>query len=150
MVYAQGRMGGPGGSSGAISEEMVTTLMDLDKNGDGKLTKDEAPERLQGLFDRGDINNDGSLNRDELTKMAQAQSSSGGTGGQSQRMEGRGGRGGFPRVDQLFAALDANSDGVLSPEEVRNAPAALLRLDRNGDGALTADEIRQIPTGTAR
>jgi Ca2+-binding EF-hand superfamily protein len=143
-------MGGPGGSSGAISEEMVKTLMDFDKDGDGKLTKAEVPERMQGLFDRGDLNKDGSLTRDELTKMARVQSSSSGPGGQGQRMEGRGGRGGFQRGDQLFATLDANSDGVLSPEEIRNAPAALLRLDRNRDGALTADEIRQIPTGTAR
>ena len=113
--------------------------MDFDKDGDGKLTKAGVPERMQGLFDRGDLNKDGSLTRDELTKMAQAQ-----------WMEGRGGRGGFQRGNQLFAIFDANSDGVLSPEEIKNAPAALLRLHRNLDGALMADEIRQIPTGTAR
>jgi len=61
-----------------------------------------------------------------------------------------GGTGGFQRGDQLFAALDANSDGVLSPGEIRNATAARLRLDRNRDGALAADEIRTIPTGAAR
>ena len=142
LVWSQG----PGSSSGAISADMVKTLMDFDKDGDGKLTKAEVPERMQGLFERGDLNKDGSLTKEELTRMAQAQapSSTGGPGG-------RGGRGGFgPRGDQLLTALDANSDGVLSPEEVRNAPAALLRLDRNGDGSLMADEIRPISPGNAR
>ena len=31
-------------------------------------------------------------------------------------------------------ALDADGDGQLSPEEIKNAPEALKRLDRNGDG----------------
>ena len=146
---------GPGVSSGANSEEMVNTLMDLDKNGDGKLAKDEVPERMQGLFERGDGNKDGVLTKEEVTKLVQAQSSAGGPGGEGRRMDGRGRRGGFgrqggfPRGDQVFTALDANSDGVLSPDEVRNAPSALLRLDGNGDGALTTEEIRSSPTGTA-
>jgi Ca2+-binding EF-hand superfamily protein len=109
-------MGGPG-AGGAISEEMVKTLMDFDKDGDGKLTKAEVPERMQGLFERGDLNQDGSLTKEELTKMAQAQapSSTGGPGGRGGR-GGFGQQGGFPRGDQLLAALDANSDGVLSTE----------------------------------
>ena len=45
----------------------------------------------------------------------------------------------------LMEALDTNHDGVLSAEEIANAPASLKKLDKNGDGKLTPDELR--PTG---
>jgi HlyD family secretion protein len=38
----------------------------LDKNKDGKLTVDELPERMQGMFDRLDADHDGSISRKEL------------------------------------------------------------------------------------
>jgi len=40
----------------------------------------------------------------------------------------------------LVTALDANHDGVISADEIANAPAALKTLDANSDGQLTADE----------
>ena len=49
---------------------MVKTLMAFDKNGDGKLTRDEVPERMQGLFDRADIDKDGVLTADEIGNVA--------------------------------------------------------------------------------
>ena len=36
-------------------------------------------------------------------------------------------------------ALDANHDGVISADEIANAPAVLKTLDKNGDGQLTFD-----------
>ncbi len=47
-----------------------------------------------------------------------------------------------PRMDVVFAALDADGDGELSGGEIKRAPAALAKLDRNGDGKLTEDEVR--------
>src|SRR5712671_8180449 len=41
----------------------------------------------------------------------------------------------------LFAALDANHDGVIDQTEIANASAALRTLDKNGDGKLTPDEL---------
>ncbi|MGO9269024.1 MAG: hypothetical protein ACLQOO_01990 [Terriglobia bacterium] len=58
------------------SGEMVKTLMAFDRNGDGKLSRDELPQRLQGLFDRGDTNHDGFLTPAEIRKLAGAQGSS--------------------------------------------------------------------------
>lgn len=42
----------------------------------------------------------------------------------------------------LMEALDTNHDGILSADEIKNAPAALRKLDRNHDGKLTPDELR--------
>lgn len=46
----------------------------LDKNGDGKITKDEAPERLQQNFAFVDTNKDGVLTASEVGIIAQAMS----------------------------------------------------------------------------
>ncbi len=55
-----------------------------------------------------------------------------------------GGQFGQPSPPWL-AIFDADSDGELSPVEIKNATAALLKLDRNRDGRLTVDEV--VPNG---
>jgi collagen type III alpha len=44
-------------------------LASIDKNGDGKIGKDEAPERLKENFDRVDANGDGQLDGEELMRV---------------------------------------------------------------------------------
>jgi len=141
------------------NEEVVNSLMSFDENKDGKLSKKELPERMQGIFARADADHDGFLTRDELTKMAAAQSAAGnneqgpGQGEHDDHRErgaGRGGRGsggpggagGLMRMMPLLAVLDANSDGTIIADEISNAPVALKTLDKNGDGQLTEDEFR--------
>ncbi len=41
----------------------------MDANGDGKLQKDELPERMQSMFDRLDTNGDGALDGEEIQAM---------------------------------------------------------------------------------
>lgn len=59
---------------------------------------------------------------------------------------GAGGQGGVPGggrpVSPIIEALDVNHDGVISVDELKNAPASLLTLDKNKDGKLTEDEYR--------
>ena len=43
--------------------------MEADANGDGKLSKDEAPEALRQRFDRMDRNSDGFIDQNELQQM---------------------------------------------------------------------------------
>lgn len=70
-----GREGrGPEGAGGPNPDELVKQLLEFDKNGDGQLQKAEVPERMLGLFERGDANKDGVLSKDELRKLAEAQS----------------------------------------------------------------------------
>ena len=80
-----GRGAAPGGPTAA---ELVERMMAFDKNGDGKLGRDELPERMQGLMDRADLNKDGTIDKDELSKLAQQQAARGGGPG-----DGRGGPG---------------------------------------------------------
>ncbi len=48
----------------------------------------------------------------------------------------------------ILAALDANTNRVISAEELANAPTALKTLDKNGDGMLSSDELMpQRPGG---
>src|SRR5262245_41645301 len=54
-------------------DELADLLMSFDKNKDGRLTKAEVPERLQGVFARADENKDNVLTPDEIKKAAAAQ-----------------------------------------------------------------------------
>lgn len=130
------------------ADEMVKTWMAFDKNGDGKLTKDEVPERMQGVFDRADANHDGVLTTDEIRQLAQAQAAPGGNRGG--REGGRGEGMSFMRIDPILAALDADGDGIISAVELSNAATSLKQLDKNGDGQLTEDEVRINMPGRGR
>lgn len=69
----------------------------------------------------------------------------GGPGGRGPRNGGGGGQGGGPGgppPNPLIEALDIDRDHVLSADELKNAPAALLGLDKNSDGKLTEEEFR--------
>lgn len=130
-----------GGEHGPSTNDMVKMLMAFDKNGDGKLQRDEVPERLHGLFDRGDTDRDGVLTLDEIHKLARAEQASRpkeseGSPEQQKRTEKM-----IMRVVPVLAALDADHNGEISEAEIRNAPAALRTLDKNGDGKLTDDEL---------
>ena len=72
---------------------------ELDKNGDGKIQKDEFPERMQRIFDRLDTNGDGVIDKEELEAFGAGRGGDrggrGGRGGGAGGGEGgRGGRGG--------------------------------------------------------
>ena len=151
---------GPGGRGGrdepgetppTSPDELTATLMGFDRNNDGKLTRAEVPERLQGLFDRVDADKDNTLTADELKKSAASMTNPSADGrGEGREGEGRRGRGpGGPMGrDPLVAALDADHDGSISAAEMSAATGVLRSLDANGDGRLTPDEIR--PSGRGR
>ena len=109
----------------------------LDRNGDGKISKDEIPEGGRGFLERLDANKDGEITKEEFKAGAAKLR----PGDSLPRPGGPGGDG------ALFRALDANGDGRISAEEMSRAPEALKKLDRNGDGAITRDELGGPPPG---
>ena len=117
---------------------MVAAFLVYDKNGDGELTADELPARMQGLIARGDKNHDGKLSAEEIRALAEAQTA---PAGPPQQGPPRGNP--MFTMDPLLNALDTNHDGVISADEIRNATISLKTLDANGDGQITADEMRQ-------
>lgn len=58
----------------------------MDKDGDGKLSGDEIPERMKGMVDRVDTDKDGAISREEWDKAMQG----GRRGGQGGQRPGRG------------------------------------------------------------
>lgn len=50
--------------------DVVGRILSFDKNKDGKIGKDELPERMQDLVVKGDVNSDGALDEGEITKLA--------------------------------------------------------------------------------
>jgi hypothetical protein len=76
-VREPGQRGRRGERGGGMRER----LAQADTNGDGKLQKSEAPERMQRFFDRLDANGDGELDESEMENMG------------NRRRGNRGGRG---------------------------------------------------------
>ncbi len=147
--------GGPAGrgSGGGDPAQFIERLKQADTDGDGKISKEEAPERLQAAFDRIDEDTDGFLGADELRKMAEQRGRGGrrGAGTSPDGATGPGGAGpggpgggfGPPEgfVDRLFE-LDANGDGNLTREELGKM-AEQVGGRRGGDRPSDAPEQGQ-------
>ena len=120
--------GGPGGGrgrGGLTVDQIVDRIMSFDKNKDGKITKDELPERLQNLIEKGDTNKDGALDKDEIKALATKLQTEGfggfGRGGFG-GFGGFGGPGGF-RPGAERALNDLN----LSDQKKKDAAQALVK-----------------------
>lgn len=59
---------------------LLERLLSADKDGDGKLSKEEAPERLSQRFDKIDRNSDGFIDREELTVLTERMAKKGDEG----------------------------------------------------------------------
>ncbi len=136
--------GAPGRGPGAFNLEEM--LKRIDKDGDRKISKEEAPDRMRDNFDRIDANSDGFIEPRELLKMAEMMQ-----GNPPRPGEGSRPAEGTPRPDMRpevrpdfppFARIfDKDQNGELSTEEIAGAAEALKKLDANGDGKLTGAEL---------
>jgi hypothetical protein len=109
------------GHRGAFMERLKAA----DTNGDGMLSKTEAASlpRIAANFDAIDANHDGQVTLDELHAF----------------MKARHGQAG----QRMFKSADANGDGKVSREEfLAQAAARFDKLDANKDGVLTPDELK--------
>ncbi len=112
----------------------------LDKNKDGFIDKEEAPERLKEHFDKLDTNKDGKISREEFKQsMSLLQQFRGGSGGKP-----RPGQGGAGKGEALFERLDKNKDGYLTKEELpEKLKEHFDKMDANKDGKISKEEFQQ-------
>jgi hypothetical protein len=96
-----GGLAGLRGARGVNSVDVVERFLAFDKNQDGKVTIDELPERLQDQIAKGDANKDGSLDKEEITKLATTRTRNSPFGGLS-RFGGFGGAPNQPELQKRF------------------------------------------------
>ena len=146
------RKGGPGKKDGARDgatpeqrqERAKAHFTSLDKNGDGKLTADEAPNPK--FVEMGDADKDGGVSLEEFMALA------------DKRMRGRPGGDGAPGKDApgkdgderrggrfsggMLRRWDADKDGKVSREEFPGQDGLFERLDADKDGFLTEADLK--------
>jgi Spy/CpxP family protein refolding chaperone len=131
----KGGPGGPGGRQTSTVEEMVARMMTFDKNGDGKLTKEEVTDaRLHPLFERADANKDGVVTKEELTALFTKELAALGSGGP-------GGPGGFgpPPIGQIMPGF-VQDQLKLTAAQKKDLEALQKDVDAQIEKLLTDDQ----------
>lgn len=97
----------------------VDRLMQMDTDGDGAITRDEAEQARAVIFARLDSDSDGFLSAEERAAAP------------------GGGRG--------IEVADGDRDGRVSRDEAMSQPYRMFeRLDSNSDGVIGADELERV------
>ena len=162
-LLAQGPGGPPPGGPGQHHGPPPNALFDaLDTNHDGVISADEinnAATSLKSLLKNGSTE----IKRADLRPARPAPPQGGGTTADNARPQVRtqdqtaggtgtatdapaGGPGGHPHhgppPSPLFDALDTNHDGVISADEMSDAPASLKSMLKNGSTAIKREDLR--------
>lgn len=154
---AGGFGGALGGAMGPGGPELFTLqFADLDSDGDGRITEAELTARADGLVAARlagvDSDGDGSVTTEELTEAlkAQIQARAGAVGDRMGRQAKDPAAMAQTMAARMMARRDADTDGVLSGDELSPAAdiAALVdRFDKDDDNAWDAEEFAAVTRG---
>jgi hypothetical protein len=142
LANARGRRGGGFAGRGLSVDQMVERILSFDKNKDGKISKDELPERMQNLIAQGDMNKDGVLDNEEIKKLASDLTRNGSFRGFGERGPGgrfgagpggRVGPGGFP----VAAGIERALDDLKLPENKKQTAETAVKAYQDNTRKLT-------------
>jgi Ca2+-binding EF-hand superfamily protein len=134
----------------------------FDKDTNGSISLDEAPDRMKQRFSSLDADGNNSVSKEELTaafaKMGQGRNGQGkgkgkGKGGKGKagkegagkgkNGKGRNGQGQMFDPAKMMKQMDKNDDGVLSPDEAPDRMKKRFdRIDADSSGTITAAELK--------
>lgn len=94
----------------------------IDTDGDGAISRAEMEAHHAARFEAADTNNDGGISFEEMQAARERRAAE--------------------HAQRMFARMDANGDGVITPDEQgEREHDPFARLDADGDGLITADEL---------
>ena len=107
------------------SAAVLDRILSFDANGDNRISRDELPERMEGLVSRGDRNQDGFLTSDEIVPLTDIQ----------------------PTVRRRPSNVNTHGSeglaGVIAdlklPPAIHNRALAIVTGPRNGDDSANVD-----------
>jgi Ca2+-binding EF-hand superfamily protein len=120
-------------------------LAHFDRDGNGVVTRDEMRTAAAERFDKIDTNHDGKLTADEL-EAAHREAQAKHFAAKDTDKDGKLSRAEVAKMpDAMFARLDANHDGFLTPDELAqgrhdHGGKGFMHADTNGDGTISRDE----------
>ena len=132
-------------SSLALAHEGGKGLAHFDRDGNGVVTRSEMRTSEGERFDKIDTNHDGKLTVDEI-QAAHREAAAKHFAAKDTDKDGKLSRAEVAKMpDPMFARLDANHDGFLTPDELAqghrgHGEKGFLRADTNGDGVISRDE----------
>jgi len=139
LAYAQGEPGGPGPDGPGF---MQARFAELDTNGDGRITRDEAEAKAAADFAAADTDGNGTLSEDEARAFHEARHQERRAEWQARHEDAR--DAGTDRGSRRFAE-QAGDDGVI--DEAEFATGGLHRFemaDLDENGVVTETEMQIV------
>ncbi len=133
---------GPGGNAGQRDPGQMFARMD--KDGNGALSKNEVPERMQAHFDKLDADGNGGITREELATAMKNRDGKG-AGPKGSKPDGAKGNGQGAKPEGLLKRLDTDGNGSISKSEApENMQARFDKMDADGNGSIDLAEIKTM------
>ncbi len=154
----RGRRGEDGGRRGRRMPDPAQAFERYDANDDGKLSREELPERLAERMMEADLDKDGFLTAEEMKKAEAKRREETAKRTLERFDENKDGQLALTEIPERmrarFKGMDADQNGILTLKELAapqarrgqdrsdRSPAEIIRrLDANEDGKLSGDEI---------
>ncbi|MFO0796283.1 MAG: hypothetical protein U0804_02335 [Gemmataceae bacterium] len=140
---------GFGGKGGSSEEEIERRFKAGDRDGDGKLSPEEASERTRSMWNEYDTNRDGFVSLDEYKSLQLRLAGGGGNNGQPQygsdfRGTGEGGGYGGPGGRREEKKDDFSNVGIRYGKLPPGLPDWFAEYDQDKDGQINMYEWRTV------